>query len=139
MHLSLHSFELYGVVARVQAAGMRYTMPVVQKTLRTSLARSVVNKVLDRRGPGPSPATRKAGHWTLLAEARDGDNWRNVALSGTDVYGLTAETLSSGALQLAAEGHQGSGVMAPVQAIGLETLQKELIDFAVDVQVYEPV
>lgn len=139
MHLDLSSFEVYGVVSRAQASAMRYTMPLVQKTLKFSPLQGLISKVLDRRSPGPNEATRNAGRWTLLAEARSGDNWRNVSLSGTDVYGLTAETLAGGALKLARDGHEGAGVMAPVQAMGIETLQKELIDLGVDVQVYEPV
>jgi short subunit dehydrogenase-like uncharacterized protein len=139
MHLELDSFELYGVVSRAQASAMRYTMPAVQQTLKLSPLQGLIGKVLDRRKPGPSDELRSAGRWTLLAEARAGDDWRNVALTGADIYGLTAETLACGALKLASEGHAGSGVMSPVQAMGLDTLQKELIDFGVDVQVYEPV
>lgn len=139
MHLELDSFEVYGVMSKAQASAMRFTMPVIQGTLKISPLQSLIGKVLDRRSPGPSDAQRSASHWTLLAEARDADNWRNVALTGTDFYGLTAETLAAGALKLANEGHAESGVMSPVQAMGLDTLQKELIDFGVDVQVYEPV
>ena len=139
MHLDLNSFEVYGVVSRVQASAMRYSMPVVQKTLKLSPVQSLIGKVLDRRDPGPNETKRNAGTWTLLAEARSGDSWRNVALTGTDVYGLTAETLAAGALKLAQDGHDDGGVKTPVQAMGLDMLQKELIDFGVDLRVYEPV
>jgi hypothetical protein len=57
---------------------------------------------------------------------------------GRDVYGLTAETLAAGAMKLAEDGKEGAGVMSPVQAVGLETLHKELVGFGVDVQIYEP-
>ena len=139
MHLDLRSLELYGVVSRVQANAMRLSMPAVKVTLSARPVQSIANRVLDRRAAGPSEKERVADKWAVLAEARSGAAWRNVALVGRDVYGLTAETLAAGAMKLANEGHVGAGVMAPVQAMGLETLQKELIDFGVEIQVYEPV
>lgn len=139
LHLDLHSLELYGVVPPIQASAMRYSMPFVKLTLGTNAVQKVAGKVLDRRAAGPDDQTRQADKWAILAEARSEGSWRNVALLGKDVYGLTAETLAAGAMKLAAEGHEGAGVMAPVQAMGMELLHKELIDFGVDIQVYEPV
>ena len=139
MHLDLHSLELYGVVPPIQASAMRYSMPIVKLTLGAKAVQNVVGKVLDRRPPGPNDEQRHADKWAILAEARSEGTWRNVAMLGNDAYGLTAETLAAGAMKLAAEGHEGAGVMAPVQAMGMELLHKELIDFGIDVQVYEPV
>ena len=56
---------------------------------------------------------------------------------GTDPYGLTAETLAVTATKLAREGHESAGVMSPVQAVGLDELHKELIDFGVYFQTWE--
>lgn len=139
MHLDLRSLELYGVVSRAQATAMKLSMPVVKPILGARPVQTLANKVLDSRSAGPDEAKRQADRWAILAEAREGNSWRNVALMGADVYGLTAETLAAGALKLARDGHERAGVMAPVQAMGLDTLQKELIDFGVDFQVYEPV
>ncbi|MEA2453397.1 MAG: hypothetical protein QOG04_2107 [Actinomycetota bacterium] len=138
MHLDLRSLELYGIVSRSQASAMKLSMPVVKLTLGARPVQALANKVLDRRSAGPGQEKRQADKWAVLAEARDGDSWRNVALTGTDVYGLTAETLAAGAVKLAQDGHDGGGVMAPVEAMGLETLHKTLIDHGVDVHVYEP-
>jgi len=139
MHLDLGSLELYGVVSRLEAKAMRWSMPAVKLALGAKPVQALANKVLDRRAAGPSEQVRKAGKWTILAEARTPASWRNVALMGTDIYGLTAETLAAGAMKLADEGHEGAGVMAPVQAMGMEMLHKELIDFGVDIRTYEPV
>jgi short subunit dehydrogenase-like uncharacterized protein len=114
-------------------------MPAVKLTLGLKPVQGLANKVLDRRAAGPNEQKRQLDRWAVLAEARSGTTWRNVALLGTDVYGLTAETLAAGGMKLAQEGHTEAGVMAPVQAMGIELLQKELIDFGVDVQIYEPV
>ena len=139
LHLDLHSLELYGIVPRSQAGAMKYSMPLVKLTLGAMPVQNVVGKILDRRAAGPNEEQRHSDKWAILAEARSGDSWRNVAMLGNDVYGLTAETLAAGAMKLASEGHEGAGVMAPVQAMGMELLHKELIDFGVDIQVYEPV
>jgi short subunit dehydrogenase-like uncharacterized protein len=139
LHLNLKSLELYGVVSRAQASAMRMSMPAVKLTLGLKPLQGLANKVLDRRAAGPSEQKRQLDRWAILAEARSGTSWRNVALMGTDVYGLTAETLAAGGMKLAHEGHSDAGVMAPVQAMGIDLLQKELIDFGVDAQIYEPV
>jgi short subunit dehydrogenase-like uncharacterized protein len=138
MHLDLNSLELYGVVSRGQAGAMRASMPVIKQVLKAPPVQGAINMVLDRMEAGPDEAKRSRDRWSILAEARSGDTWRNVSLSGVDVYGLTAETLAAGALKLAREGNDSSGVLAPVPAIGLDVLHKELIAAGVDVQIYEP-
>lgn len=138
LHLELRNLELYAVVGQPRALAMRAGMPLVRAMSTLGITQGVVDLVLENRRGGPTEATRQKDHWTLLAEARSPDGWRNVTISGRDPYGLTGETLAAGALKLARDGHEGSGVMAPVQAIGLERLHKELIDLGVDIQIYEP-
>jgi short subunit dehydrogenase-like uncharacterized protein len=138
MHLDLNSLELYGIVSRLQAGAMRTSMPVVKRALKAGPVQGAINALLNRMPDGPSAAARSKDRWSILAEARSGNQWRNVSLSGVDVYGLTAETLAAGALKLAREGHDGAGVLAPVPAIGLDALHKELIGAGVDIQIYEP-
>jgi short subunit dehydrogenase-like uncharacterized protein len=138
LHLDLHSLELYAAVGQPRGTLMRAGMPLVRALSRVAPVQDLVDRVLEGRRGGPDEATRQGDRWAFLAEARSGDRWRNVTLMGNDPYGLTAETLAAGALKLAREGHGSAGVMAPVQAIGLETWHKELIDFGVDIQVYEP-
>lgn len=139
LHLDLTSLELYGMVNRLQARAMKVGMPAAKLLLGLRPAQKAIDLVLDRMADGPGVVARLSDRWTLLAEARSGRSWRNVALSGVDPYGLTGATLAAAGLKLASEGHRDAGVMAPVQAIGLETLQKELIDLGVDMQTYEPI
>jgi len=54
------------------------------------------------------------------------DGWRNVALTGRDHYGITAELLAAAALRMAEDGYDTTGVRSPVGAVGLELLQSEL-------------
>ena len=137
LHLDLESLELYAHTERARAALMKVGMPAVRALLGLSPLQKAIDVALGNRTSGPDEAARRADRWTLLAEARAGDGWRNVALQGTDPYGLTAETLAAIATKLAREGHETGGVMSPVQAVGLEELQKELIDFGVDFQTWE--
>lgn len=137
LHLELRSLELYAATERLQSIALRYGMPLGRMALGNPLVQNVAGRVLDRLSSGPSERARHIDRWTILAEARGDNGWRNVALSGVDPYGLTAETLAAVALKLARDGHKASGVMSPVQAAGLETLQKELIDFGVDFQTWE--
>lgn len=138
LHLEIDDLELYTTVPQPFAFGMRVSMPLVRMALNQGLVQRVVDSVIGGRRGGPDESQRRRDKWTVLAEARSGTEWRNVALQGTDPYGLTAETLAAGALKLARDGHEDAGVMAPVQAVGLENLQKELIDLGVDIHVYEP-
>ncbi len=136
LHLDLASLELYATAVSGQAALMKVGMPIARVALAADPVRRLAERVLVR-GEGPDEASRRKDRWTILAEARSGGDWRNVALMGSDPYGLTGETLAAVATKLAREGHEGVGVMSPVQAVGLQELQKELIDFGVDFQTWE--
>jgi hypothetical protein len=60
-----------------------------------------------------------------------------VVVTGTDVYGLTAEFLSAGALKIAREGPEEIGVVSPVQAMGIEMLEKLFPEVGINVEVFE--
>jgi len=109
----------------------------VRRALRTSWGPGLLDKALQRLPEGPSDEQRNGSRWTILAEATSGRKWRNVALSGRDPYGLTAQFLAAGALRMAADDFEGAGVKAPVEALGLDTLHKELVTNGVSIDVYE--
>jgi short subunit dehydrogenase-like uncharacterized protein len=138
LHLDVSAFRTYATAGRLKGALLR-AGPVLGAALN-SPARKVVDKVLDRLPEGPDSAARASGKWTILAEARDaGGKWRNVALAGTDVYGLTAATLARSAVEMASPGYDRSGVLSPVGAIGVDVLRAELERNGVSIEVYEPV
>ena len=138
LHVDLRSLELYGTTDRLQAAAMRPGLPLLRAALAIPGASKAIGAMIDRLPAGPDEATRAKDRWTVLAEARSGDDWRNVALSGTDPYGLTAETLAAGAMALAADGSEGSGVVSPVQVVGKDLLEKELRESGAAFEIYEP-
>ena len=137
LHLDLNSLSIYMTSGTLQRYGIEYGLPLLGKAMKTSWGQRVLDTVLQRLPEGPNEEQRQKGKWTILAEASAGKKWRNVAVTGTDVYGLTAEFLATAALRMAADDFEGAGVKAPVDAVGLETLHKELLANDVSVDTYE--
>jgi short subunit dehydrogenase-like uncharacterized protein len=135
MHLTLRRFRTYVTVGGPQRLGMKYATPWVRGIQHTTPGRWLIERVVERIPEGPKGKGREAP-WTILAEARTAEKWRNVVLMGRDVYGLTAELLAHGALTMAADDFGRSGVLAPVEAVGLETLQKALIEQSVTMEIF---
>lgn len=138
LHAKVSSFRTYSTTGTWQRLAMKATMPALTALLSSGAVRSLATKVIDRLPEGPGDAARERGKWTILAEATTADGaWRNVVLTGTDVYGLTGRTLATAATTMAAADYSGRGVLAPVQAAGLDTLRRELEDFGVRITQYE--
>ena len=138
LHLELRSLKLFVTTGTLERVALRYGLGPLRTVLGTSYAKAIVEGGLARLPKGPSDEQRRRSYWTILAEARGGNSWRNVAITGTDVYGLTAEFLCAGAVAMTDPGYSKSGVLSPVQAVGLDTLQKELIDQGASIDIYEP-
>lgn len=135
-HLELASLETYLAVERLPAAVLPWAVPPLRRLagaapLWRALGAAAV-KLAPR--PGRKSATRS---WSVLAEARRGQRWRNVALRGSDVYGTTAELLASAAIALASEPLEVSGMLTPIEAFGTDFLHKQLINLDVSVEVYQ--
>lgn len=138
LHTKVSSFRTYSTVGTWQRIAMRASMPALTALLSSDVVRSLATKVIDRLPEGPGDTARERGKWTILAEATAADGaWRNVVLTGTDVYGLTGRTLAAAATTMASDSYAGRGVLAPVQAAGLDTLRHELEDFGVRITEYE--
>lgn len=137
LHLDVTDLETYITVDPLRQVLLKVGMPALRLGMATGVGKKAIESVLDRLPEGPNDSQRAKGRWTILAEARSGPAWRNVTITGTDVYGLTAEFLSAGAMHIAAEGYDRTGVVSPVQAVGIETWQKEFVDHDVVVETYE--
>jgi short subunit dehydrogenase-like uncharacterized protein len=135
-HLDLRNLQLYVTTGTVEGVAMRFAIPALKKALSSPI-RPWIDKAVARAPEGPT-ATQRARKWTILAEARQGGSWRNVALQGSDVYGLTAELLATGAGRMASDGYDVTGVVAPVQAAGRELLVDELKKADVSFETYAP-
>ena len=138
LHLELNSLSIFVTIGTIQRLGVENALPLMGKALDTSVGKWVTEKAVGMLPEGPSDEQRDAKKWTILAEASSGTEWRNVALMGKDVYGLTAEFLATGAMRMTDADFKGAGVKAPVDAVGLETWHKELIANDVSVEIFEP-
>jgi saccharopine dehydrogenase (NAD+, L-lysine-forming) len=91
-----------------------------------------LEKLLEARAPddrdGPSEGGRAESWFTILAEAKRGDETVRAVVEGTDPYGLTGAATSRTALALA-DGDVEPGVHTPTQALGTERIPKLVPDF----------
>lgn len=135
LHIDLNSFKTFLTVGRAQKYAIRYGTPFSKIAVGLPGVKVLLDRILPS-GKGPGEDARERGKFTILAEARSGDRWRNVTLQGADVYGLTAELLALGAMKMAEPGYSMSGVVAPTQAVHVDELQKTLIDLGVTIETY---
>ena len=134
LHVKMNGFRTYSTADTWQRIGMRATMPALSALLASASVRKLARSAISRLPDGPGDAARSEGHWTILGEATTPDGgWRNVALAGTDVYGLTGHLLAAAAETMATGDYSGKGVLAPVQAVGVDTLRRELESFGVHI------
>ena len=140
LHLDLAGLELYVTIGTPQRLGAKLAMPVLRAVHSMDGPRKLIERAVEtiQRSGGPGDQQRRRW-WTILAEARSGDGWRNVAITGRDVYGLTAQLLSAGAMRMSQPEYDLTGVMAPVQALGVDFLEKELRGNDIDIETYAPV
>lgn len=134
LHQQMSSFGTYVSVDNAQWAGLRFGYPFV-KAIFSGPSSRLLDKAIARLPEGPDDRKRSA-RWTILVEASSEDGWRNVLLQGSDVYGLTAETLTIAARRAAAGAAEGTGVIAPVQAMGVTELRSRLEAIGVTIETY---
>jgi short subunit dehydrogenase-like uncharacterized protein len=138
LHINFDSFGVFITTGTLQRFALKAGVPALKVAMVMPSVRAALLGALEHVVEGPRGDARGA-RWTILVEARSNDRYRNIVVTGRDVYGLSAELLSVGAITMADGKYSGVGVLAPVEAIGLETLHKELIDFGVTIETFEPV
>jgi short subunit dehydrogenase-like uncharacterized protein len=95
--------------------------------LRTPLKR-LLYAGISRLPEGPSPERRASARYTIVCDAVRGAERSRGILSGRDLYGLTADAVSRGALIAAGRGFTGAGALAPSQAFDPEEFLGALDD-----------
>ncbi len=138
LHLELRSLQTYITTDPVRKQVMKAGIPLLRLASSLSIGRSITQRIIAGLPEGPDERQRHESLWTILAEARSGSVWRNVVLTGRDVYGLTAEFLATGAVTMTRDDFDLAGVVSPVQAVGIERWRKELDQQGVSVDIYEP-
>jgi short subunit dehydrogenase-like uncharacterized protein len=139
LHLDPDALELYGTIGTAQRLGAKVGLPLLKAVHSVEGVRKLIERAVEVLQPsgGPSEQQRRKW-WTVLAEARSGEDWCNVAISGRDVYGLTGRLMAAAAMRMSQPDYEVSGVVAPVQALGIELLEKELLDNDCKVSSYGP-
>jgi short subunit dehydrogenase-like uncharacterized protein len=137
LHLDLDRFRTYVTVGSWERLGLKALVPSLRLALAAPGGRSLIERVIARAPDGPDEEARARSKFTILGEASTVDGWRNVVVTGSDPYGLTGELLSAAALRMAEDGYDSSGVMAPVQAVGLDLLRSELEKNGCELSPYE--
>lgn len=137
LHLDLTRLELYVTSGSLQRIALRAGVPLLRAARAVPLTRDLPASLVDRlqRSEGPE-GSRRAAKWTILAEARGSNDWKNVTLVGHDVYGLTARLLAAASLHMARPEYDRTGVLSPVQAVGSDLLEKELVDHGASIEIY---
>ena len=135
-HLELRSLETYLAVEKLQAAALPWALAPLRRLATSSPLRRVLGEVAVKLAPLPGRGSAPQS-WSLLAEARRGQSWRNVAVTGTDVYGTSAELLATAAITLASEPLEVSGMLTPIEAFGTDFLHKQLINLDMSVEIYQ--
>ncbi|MCG5433603.1 saccharopine dehydrogenase NADP-binding domain-containing protein [Mycobacterium sp. MYCO198283] len=109
------------VWAASRAAQLGLTIPGARDAVR----RTVIAK-LPGSGGGPDDEYNARSSCRVIAVARSagGDELATVTLRGPAVYPLTAELLAWGADQLAAGAARSPGALGPVEAFGLDELER---------------
>jgi len=136
LHTDFAGLQTFATVGRPQYIGLRLARRPLQAAMATAWGRSAADLAASRLPVGPGEAARQK-RWTVLAEAKSGQRARNVVVTGRDIYGLSASFLAAGAEALLAEEFGAAGVLSPVQAVGLDRLQKEMIDLGVTIETHE--
>jgi short subunit dehydrogenase-like uncharacterized protein len=138
LHTYFDSLKVFMTIGRARLAALRAGLPMLRGMMGSSAGRAAMDLALGRLPEGPSARARSA-KWTVLAEARSSGKWRNVAVVGRDVYGLTAELLAAGAGVMRRPDYDRTGVLSPVQAMGVEFLQRELSEQGAMIQNYDEI
>jgi short subunit dehydrogenase-like uncharacterized protein len=138
LHLDVASVSTYVTVGTARRVVLKAGLPVLRAAMELSPARAAARAALVKAVTPPRAGEAARARWTVLAEATAANARRNVVVTGTDVYGLSAELLATGAMTLAHRDRLRGGVTAPVQSTGLQTLRDVLTAHGATIEVFEP-
>lgn len=107
------------------SSGRALLLPLGLSLLRAAMIAPLREWIFRRieAGPvGPSPEARATTRFTLLVEARRGEDRRAVIAEGCDPYGLTAVVIVALAAHLLEEGPRELGALSPAMVAGPEAI-----------------
>jgi short subunit dehydrogenase-like uncharacterized protein len=137
LHLDVTGVATFLTTSPLRSRGLGPALWALRKAAGSPSGRHLLERLLRAAAPRPGGERARRARWTVLAEASSNGPRRAVVLSGKDVYRLSAELLATGALELANMEQGSGGVKAPVQAIGLAALRRELEAQGTTIAIYE--
>ena len=137
LHLELNGLGTYVTIGGPELAAVRLGLPLL-RLLPAAARRALIEAATAWLPEGPDDDELGRGRFTVMAEAARGGRRRFCWIQGADVYGLTAELLALAGELLSQDGFEAKGVLAPVQAAGLERLRAALEGFGCEVVTTEP-
>ncbi|MCX8073701.1 MAG: saccharopine dehydrogenase NADP-binding domain-containing protein [Candidatus Binatia bacterium] len=133
-HVRTRAVRTYLALPKLVALGALWLVPPVRVLAKTPLVR-IAERLLGSETSGPDPAVRAADRFLICVEIRGvsrGEARREtLVITGRDPYGITAAVAAQGALRMAAEGYNRSGVLAPAQAFDPEAVLADCAAFDV--------
>ena len=75
-------------------------------------------------GPGPEERAKGGSHIVAIAYGGDGEPLASARVAGVDGYSFTGAILAWGAMTALEGGLRGSGALGPVEAFGLDELER---------------
>jgi len=113
------------------AIGAPVLMTGMSLALKTP-ARRILEAAVSRLPEGPAEGRRRAARFTIVCDVRAGSRRRRGVIRGEDVYGMTARSITAGALRCASPAFDKSGALAPSEAFDPADFLPELSEFGVE-------
>jgi len=116
----------FGALARPMQAGTLVGSVATRVPGVRGVLEFAGSRLADLAGDGPEPGTTPGGTSWVAAQAYDaaGEPLAEVHLSGADGYAFTAEFMAWAARAAAAGRVAGTGALGPVEAFGLDELER---------------
>ena len=130
LHPSLHDVDVYlgwfgplsrGMQAASAAGSLVARVPGTRRAVETVAARFVTGS---SGGPDAAERSRSGSHIVAVASGPSGDQLAEVRLDGIDGYSFTGRMLAWGARRALEHGLEGTGALGPVEAFGLDELER---------------
>lgn len=109
------------VLSRGAARWLSLGLPVLRAVMATPL-KTVLWRGIEAGSVGPTVAERAANRFTLLVEARRGEDRRAVIAEGQDPYGLTAVVAVAVAASLWHGEPRATGAVSPAMIAGADVI-----------------
>ncbi|MGI8595324.1 MAG: saccharopine dehydrogenase family protein [Solirubrobacteraceae bacterium] len=138
LHPSLRDVDVYlgwfgslsrGTQAFSTAGSILARLPGTRRAFATVSGRLVKSS---SGGPEAAARAKSGSHIVAVASGPSGDRLGEVHLEGIDAYSFTGRMLAWGACHVLAVGLEGTGALGPVEAFGLDELERGCVEAGIE-------